>query len=64
VSGTTNLPATCRQLNPSGASVTDLDLAIFNDDGHLPGTFGVLQHLLELFRVLVHIVILCSVAIG
>ncbi|OGP55675.1 MAG: hypothetical protein A2Y65_02890 [Deltaproteobacteria bacterium RBG_13_52_11] len=62
-SGITNLPVTYRQLNPSGASVPDFDLITFNDDGHLPGAFGVREHLLEPCGVLVDIVI-HSIAVG
>jgi hypothetical protein len=43
--------------------VTDGDLITFEDNGHLSRALGVLQHLLELCRVLVDIVIL-SIAVG
>jgi len=52
-----NVPATCRQLHSSGASVADLDLVAFKDNGHLPGPIGVLEHLLELCGFLEDIVI-------
>jgi hypothetical protein len=57
------MPVTYQQLHPSGASVTDLDLVIVNDDRHLPGPFGVREHLLESGGVLVDIVI-HSIAVG
>jgi len=50
-------------LDPSGAPVTDCDLIAFEDNGHLSRALGVLQHLLELCRVRVDIVIL-SIAVG
>jgi hypothetical protein len=52
-----NMPATCRQLHPSGASVADLDLIAVNDDRHLPGPFGKREHLLEPGGVFIDIVI-------
>lgn len=54
---TMNLPVTYRQLHPSAASVSDLDLCPFHDDRHLPGAFGKLQHLLEPCRVLADIIV-------
>jgi hypothetical protein len=50
-------------LDPSGSPVTDCDRITFNDDRHLSRALGVLQHLLELCRVIVDIVIL-SIAVG
>jgi len=58
-----NLPATCRQLHPSGPPVADLDLVTFHDDRYLPRALGKLEHLLELCRVFVDIVI-HGIAIG
>ena len=55
-------PAGC--LDPSGAPVTDGDFIALDDNGHLPGPFRVLEHLLELCRVFVDIVIHGIIAIG
>jgi len=52
-----HLPATCRQLHPSAASVADLYLGTFHDHRHLAGAFGKLQHLLKPCRILVDIII-------
>jgi len=43
--------------------VTDGDLITLDDNGHLPRTLGMLQHLLKFYRVIVDIVIL-SIAVG
>jgi hypothetical protein len=58
-----DMPATCRQLYPSGASVADFDLITVNDDRHLPGPLGNREHLLEPDGIFIDIVIY-SIAVG
>jgi hypothetical protein len=43
--------------------MTDCDRITLDDNGHLPRTLGVLQHLLKLSRVIVDIVIF-SIVVG
>jgi hypothetical protein len=50
-------PATCQQLHPSTATVSDLDLCTFHDHRHLTSSFGKLQHLGKPCRGLVDIII-------
>ena len=50
--------------HPSGASVSDGHLSIDDDDGNVPATFPVAEHLLQESVILLHVPVVDAVPLG
>lgn len=61
---TRSAPVNYRYLDPSGASISYLDLITVNNNRYLPHAFRILHHLIESCRVYLHVIVLCGIAIG